>query len=89
MALPSEAEPPLYETPEVEDLEAALRPAWVDVDLSALEHNLVRIRQRLCAGGSTASSMHRSTYTALGPSSPLVMARARLKSSAASVNWRC
>jgi alanine racemase len=51
-----EAEPP-YETPEVQDLEAALRPAWVDVDLSALEHNLVRIRERLRAGGSDAMSM--------------------------------
>ena len=26
--------------PGVEDLQAALRPAWVDVDLAALEHNL-------------------------------------------------
>src|SRR4051794_3855391 len=51
-----EAEPP-HETPEVQDLEAALRPAWVDVDLSALEHNLVRIRERLRAGGSDAMSM--------------------------------
>jgi alanine racemase len=62
VALPSEtpeadeAEPP-YETPEVQDLEAALRPAWVDVDLSALEHNLVRIRERLRAAGSDAMSM--------------------------------
>jgi len=31
----------------VEDLEAALRPAWVDVDLAALEHNLGRLRERL------------------------------------------
>src|ERR1700742_111852 len=42
---------PLYESPEVEDLEAALRPAWVDVDLSALEHNLAAIRGRLAADG--------------------------------------
>lgn len=33
--------------PGVEDLEAALRPAWVDVDLAALEHNLGRLRERL------------------------------------------
>jgi alanine racemase len=51
-----EAGPP-HEKPEVQDLEAALRPAWVDVDLSALEHNLVRIRERLRAGGSDAMSM--------------------------------
>ena len=60
VALPSEAgeaEFPLYESPEAEDLEAALRPAWVDVDLSALEHNLVRIRERLCGSGSTALTM--------------------------------
>ncbi|HKI01776.1 MAG TPA: alanine racemase [Thermoanaerobaculia bacterium] len=47
MALPSEATPPTEDGPGVEDLEAALRPAWVDVDLAALEHNLGRIRQRL------------------------------------------
>ena len=34
-------------TPGVDDLQAALRPAWVDVDLSALENNLARIRERL------------------------------------------
>jgi alanine racemase len=48
--------PPTPETaPGVEDLEAALRPAWVDVDLSALEHNLAAIRGRLA--GSEARSM--------------------------------
>jgi alanine racemase len=31
----------------VDDLQAALRPAWVDVDLAALENNLARIRERL------------------------------------------
>lgn len=31
----------------MDDLAAALRPAWVDVDLEALEHNLRVIRQRL------------------------------------------
>jgi alanine racemase len=36
----------------VEDLEAALRPAWVDVDLAALEHNLARLRERLATSGT-------------------------------------
>ena len=54
VALPSE---PLYESPEVEDLEAALRPAWVDVDLSALEHNLAAIRKKLISGGGRAKAM--------------------------------
>src|SRR3954469_18089630 len=60
VALPSETgetSPALYESPEVEDLEAALRPAWVDVDLSALEHNLAAIRRRLMSGGSDAKAM--------------------------------
>jgi alanine racemase len=30
-----------------EDLESALRPAWVDVDLEALEHNLEVLRERI------------------------------------------
>lgn len=50
---PSDALPP--DAPGVEDLEAALRPAWVDVDLAALEHNLGRIRSRLA--GSEARTM--------------------------------
>ena len=33
----------------VEDLEAALRPAWVDVDLEALEHNVQVLRERIGA----------------------------------------
>ena len=45
-ALPDEA------APGVEDLQAALRPAWVDVDLAALEHNLAKIRGRLAGGPS-------------------------------------
>src|SRR6185436_20061662 len=42
----------------VEDLEAALRPAWVDVDLEALEHNLRVIQERLAraAGAAGASA---------------------------------
>jgi alanine racemase len=45
-ALPSE---PSSDAPAsgVEDLESALRPAWVDVDLEALEHNLLILRQRI------------------------------------------
>jgi alanine racemase len=43
---PSEV-PPAEGAPGVEDLQAALRPAWVDVDLAALEHNLAAIRRRL------------------------------------------
>jgi alanine racemase len=45
--LPSELPPAAQGAPGVEDLQAALRPAWVDVDLAALEHNLARIRERL------------------------------------------
>ena len=44
---PSEAGPDAEGAPGVDDLQAALRPAWVDVDLSALENNLTRIRERL------------------------------------------
>jgi alanine racemase len=39
----------------VEDLQAALRPAWVDVDVAALEGNLAKIRERLA--GSPAKTM--------------------------------
>lgn len=52
--LPSEI-PPAVEASRVEDLQAALRPAWVDVDLDALEHNLAEIRRRL--GGSETRVM--------------------------------
>jgi len=44
---PSEAGPDAEGAPGVDDLQAALRPAWVDVDLAALENNLARIRERL------------------------------------------
>jgi alanine racemase len=44
---PSEVPPAVESAPGVDDLQAALRPAWVDVDLAALEHNLGKIRQRL------------------------------------------
>ncbi|HBL28277.1 MAG TPA: alanine racemase [Acidobacteria bacterium] len=39
----------------VADLEAALRPAWVDVDLEALEHNLRVLRARI--GGAQAMAV--------------------------------
>jgi alanine racemase len=52
VALPSEAGSPVEGAPGVDDLEAALRPAWVDVDLAALEHNLARVRGRLADAGS-------------------------------------
>ncbi len=44
---PSEVPPDAEGAPGVDDLQAALRPAWVDVDLAALEHNLAKIRERL------------------------------------------
>jgi len=44
---PSEVPPAAEGAPGVDDLQAALRPAWVDVDLAALEHNLGKIRERL------------------------------------------
>jgi alanine racemase len=44
---PSEVPPAAESAPGVDDLQAALRPAWVDVDLAALEHNLGKIRERL------------------------------------------
>src|SRR3954469_3888455 len=53
--LPSEIPPAAESAPGVEDLQAALRPAWVDVDLGALEHNLAKIRQYL--GGSETKVM--------------------------------
>jgi alanine racemase len=55
VAPPSEATPPRADGPGVEDLEAALRPAWVDVDLAALEHNLGLVRRLL--GGALAMAV--------------------------------
>ncbi len=52
---PSEAPPAAQSAPGVEDLQAALRPAWVDVDVTALEGNLAKIRERLA--GSPAKVM--------------------------------
>ena len=46
----------------MEDLEAALRPAWVDVDLAALEHNLARIRERLGSKTLTMAVVKADAY---------------------------
>lgn len=45
----------LSEASGVDDLEAALRPAWVDVDLEALEHNLRVLRERIEATSGAKS----------------------------------
>lgn len=45
-----------------DDLEAALRPAWVDVDLEALEHNLERVRERLGAGTKVLAVVKADAY---------------------------
>lgn len=52
VAPPSEAGSAVEGAPGVEDLEAALRPARVDVDLAALEHNLAQVRGRLAGTGT-------------------------------------
>ena len=57
----------------VQDLEAALRPAWVDVDLSALEHNLAEIRGRLrgsSPSGKAAATMAVVKADAYGHGAP-------------------
>lgn len=50
-------ETPVHRSEEagVDDLEAALRPAWVDVDLEALEHNLRILREQLEATSGAKS----------------------------------
>ncbi len=58
--LPSEAPPGV--APGVEDLEAALRPAWVDVDLEALEHNLAAIRRKLEGAAQTMAVVKADAY---------------------------
>jgi len=57
VAPPSEVPPDSEGAPGVDDLQAALRPAWVDVDLSALENNLARIRERLAGSPAPAKVM--------------------------------
>src|SRR4051795_11591823 len=54
---PSEVPPGAEGAPGVDDLQAALRPAWVDVDLAALENNLARIRERLAGSPVPAKVM--------------------------------
>jgi alanine racemase len=54
---PSEAPPAAESAPGVEDLQAALRPAWVDVDVTALEGNLAKIRQRLAGSAAKVMAM--------------------------------
>jgi alanine racemase len=46
--------PPPSEEPEsgADDLAAALRPAWVDVDLEALEHNLALLQRQMASSGA-------------------------------------
>jgi len=49
--LPSDA-PHQPEPGAGDDLAAALRPAWVDVDLAALESNLASLKRRMAASGA-------------------------------------
>lgn len=63
------APPPSEETaetltaaPGVEDLEAALRPAWVDVDLDALNSNVAAIRSELGARTRTMAVVKADAY---------------------------
>lgn len=48
--------------PGVGDLEAALRPAWVDVDLEALERNLATIRSRMPPDTRTMAVVKADAY---------------------------
>ncbi|MFL6197846.1 MAG: alanine racemase [Thermoanaerobaculia bacterium] len=48
--------------PGVEDLEAALRPAWVDVDLEALESNVATVKTRLGEGTRTMAVVKADGY---------------------------
>jgi alanine racemase len=44
--------PHLSDQPGADDLAAALRPAWVDVDLEALEHNLALLQRQMAGSGA-------------------------------------
>lgn len=46
----------------VDDLESALRPAWVDVDLEALEHNLGVLRESLGEGTRAMAVVKADAY---------------------------
>ncbi|HWN43562.1 MAG TPA: alanine racemase, partial [Thermoanaerobaculia bacterium] len=48
--------------PGVEDLEAALRPAWVDVDLEALESNVALMKARMGEGTRTMAVVKADGY---------------------------
>lgn len=48
--------------PGVEDLEAALRPAWVDVDLEALESNVATVMARMGEGTRTMAVVKADAY---------------------------
>ena len=48
--------------PGVEDLEAALRPAWVDVDLEALESNVALMKVRMGEGTRTMAVVKADGY---------------------------
>lgn len=52
----------LETAPGVEDLEAALRPAWVDVDLEALESNVATVKARLGEGTRTMAVVKADGY---------------------------
>jgi alanine racemase len=45
-------QPPSDALHQADDLEAALRPAWVDVDLEALEHNLSLLQAEMAGSGA-------------------------------------
>jgi alanine racemase len=59
---PPRSDAQMEAAPGVEDLEAALRPAWVDVDLEALEHNLATVRARLEPGTRTMAVVKADAY---------------------------
>jgi alanine racemase len=57
-----ETEQTLTAAPGVEDLEAALRPAWVDVDLEALDSNVAALRSKLGAKTRTMAVVKADAY---------------------------
>lgn len=59
---PSEDTEALSAAPGVEDLEAALRPAWVDVDLDALDSNVATVKARLGEGTRTMAVVKADGY---------------------------
>ena len=59
---PPRSDSQMEAAPGVEDLEAALRAAWVDVDLEALENNLAIVRSRLAPGTRTMAVVKADAY---------------------------